>query len=65
MLHIATMIENAGHAVTDIEVKHKRCIMALLQTDKLTQEQKMLVMDLFKPTEEAIKVAQSKFSYDV
>ncbi len=65
MLHIATMIENAGHAVTNIEVQHKRCLMALLQTNKLTQEQKMLVMELFKPTEEAIKEAQSKFAYDV
>ncbi len=65
MLHISTMIENAGNAVTQIEVNHKRCLMELLKSDKLTQEQKMLVMELFKPTEVAIEEAKSKFVYDV
>lgn len=65
MLHISTMIDDANTAVAQIQVTHGRTLMQLMQRDDFSMEQKKAVMELLKPIEEAISVAQSKFSYSV
>jgi hypothetical protein len=65
MLHLSQMIEDANHAVSNIQVVHGRAVMELMQRGDLTQEQKMAVIELFAPVVDALNVAQSKFAYNV
>lgn len=65
MKHLSEMIEDANHAVTNIEITHGASLMELMKRPDFTHEQKMAVIALFAPVIESVKLAQSKFSFDV
>ena len=59
------MIENANHAVSDIKVTHGHVLMELMTSDKFTPEQRIVIVEMLEPIEDAISIAQSKFSMGV
>lgn len=65
MLHISQMIDNANKAVSDIQVAHGKVIMELMKRSDLTHEKKLSIIELLEPITTSVKVAQSKFAYNV
>jgi hypothetical protein len=60
-MHISEMIENANHAVTNIKVAHNSVLVALMSRTDFTPEQKVAIVEMLEPVQDAISVAQTKF----
>jgi hypothetical protein len=60
-MHISEMIENANHAVTNIKVAHNSVLVALMSRNDFTPEQRVAIVEMFEPVQDAISVAQTKF----
>lgn len=63
-MHIAELVENASNAVTNIKIQQGKSMMALMQSNELTQDQKMHIIELLKPIDDAIQAAGASFIVD-
>lgn len=64
MLHISQMIDQASESVSQVKVTQGHCLMNIMNNDSFTQDQKIKLVELLKPLDAAISVAQSSFSFD-
>ena len=65
MLHIAYMIEKASEATNQVKAVQGECLMEIMKSDDLSQEQKIKMIELLKPLDKAISNAQASFLHDV
>tara|TARA_R110002033_G_scaffold135713_6_gene175456 strand:+ start:15955 stop:16134 length:180 start_codon:yes stop_codon:yes gene_type:complete len=59
------MVDDASKSVNQLLVVHGQVVMDLMQRSDFTHEQKLAIIEMLKPIEDASKVALSKFVYAV
>ncbi|MCP4471369.1 MAG: hypothetical protein GY815_11910 [Gammaproteobacteria bacterium] len=59
------MIEQASEAANQVKAAQSDCLMEIMKSEDLSQEQKIKIIELLNPLDKAISEAQAAFLFDV